>query len=62
MQAGIPHNPDFNGPRQEGIGFYQFTINNAPALEFGPRLSRPGEITRKNLTIATANRTPRRSC
>jgi len=28
MQTGIPYNPDFNGPRQEGTGFYQFTVNN----------------------------------
>ncbi|MCY4501818.1 MAG: GMC family oxidoreductase N-terminal domain-containing protein, partial [Alphaproteobacteria bacterium] len=25
VEAGIPANPDFNGPEQEGTGFYQFT-------------------------------------
>ncbi|MEE7545855.1 NAD(P)-binding protein, partial [Xanthomonas sp. Kuri4-1] len=25
QQAGYPHNPDFNGPRQQGVGFYQVT-------------------------------------
>ncbi len=27
-QAGIPANKDFNGPEQEGTGFYQFTATN----------------------------------
>jgi choline dehydrogenase len=26
VEAGIPRNPDFNGPQQEGAGFYQTTI------------------------------------
>jgi choline dehydrogenase len=26
-QAGIPRNPDFNGPTQEGCGYYQTTTN-----------------------------------
>ena len=26
-QAGSPANPDFNGPKQEGTGFYQFTAS-----------------------------------
>ncbi|WP_158928438.1 GMC family oxidoreductase [Acidisphaera sp. S103] len=28
VQAGIPPNPDFNGARQEGCGYYQTTTNN----------------------------------
>jgi choline dehydrogenase len=28
QQAGIPANPDFNGARQEGCGYYQTTTNN----------------------------------
>jgi choline dehydrogenase len=28
VEAGIPANPDFNGPRQEGCGYYQTTSNN----------------------------------
>ena len=28
VQAGIPRNPDFNGPTQEGTGYYQFTATN----------------------------------
>jgi choline dehydrogenase len=27
VQAGIPRNDDFNGPQQEGAGYYQFTVN-----------------------------------
>jgi choline dehydrogenase len=27
VQAGIPRNDDFNGPRQEGAGYFQFTVN-----------------------------------
>ncbi len=29
MEAGIPDNPDFNGATQEGVGYYQTTINKA---------------------------------
>ena len=29
LEAGIPANPDFNGRVQEGVGYYQTTINNA---------------------------------
>jgi choline dehydrogenase len=27
--AGLPHNPDFNGPSQEGTGIYQLTVKSA---------------------------------
>jgi choline dehydrogenase len=26
QEAGVPHNPDFNGARQEGVGYYQTTM------------------------------------
>ncbi len=29
IEAGIPANPDFNGPTQEGVGYYQLTARNA---------------------------------
>lgn len=29
VEAGIPANPDFNGERQEGTGFYQFTASRS---------------------------------
>ena len=28
VESGIPANPDFNGPEQEGAGFYQFTASS----------------------------------
>ena len=28
VQAGVPVNDDFNGPRQEGVGYYQTTTSN----------------------------------
>jgi len=28
MALGYPDNPDFNGPRQEGVGLYQFNFRN----------------------------------
>src|SRR5580700_6225271 len=28
VEAGIPENPDFNGARQEGVGYYQTTTAN----------------------------------
>ena len=51
-QAGIPENPDFNGARQEGCGFYQTTTNNkrrwsTAAAYLNPARGRP------NLKIET---------
>ena len=28
IKQGIPSNPDYNGPKQEGVGRYQYTIEN----------------------------------
>jgi choline dehydrogenase len=44
--AGLPHNPDFNGARQEGTGTYQMTIrkarrNSAARAFLRPAMSRP---------------------
>ena len=51
-EIGIPQNPDFNGPRQEGVGYYQVTVRQ------GLRVSAAtGYLTkarrRQNLGIAT---------
>ena len=53
QQAGIPANPDFNGATQEGVGYYQVTINKArrwssAAAYLGNAKRRP------NLTVATS--------
>ena len=52
QQAGHPHNPDFNGPVQEGVGLYQVTQRrgarcSAAAAYLAPARQRP------NLTIIT---------
>jgi choline dehydrogenase-like flavoprotein len=52
VQAGYPENPDFNGARQEGVGFYQVTHKNgerhsAAKAYLTPNLGRP------NLRIVT---------
>lgn len=50
VQAGIPHNPDFNGATQEGCGYYQTTtINRRRWSAAKAYLRRPPA----NLTIAT---------
>ena len=52
IEAGIPANDDFNGARQEGVGYYQTTTSNrrrwsSARAYLGPARGRP------NLTIAT---------
>jgi choline dehydrogenase len=52
IEAGIPENPDFNGARQEGVGYYQTTTSNrrrwsAARAYLGPARGR------RNLTIVT---------
>ena len=52
QQAGLPLNPDFNGPEQDGVGWYQVTQRNglrcsAAVAYLHPVLERP------NLTLET---------
>jgi choline dehydrogenase-like flavoprotein len=52
QEAGLPYNPDFNGKRQEGVGFYQLTQRNsrrssASVAYLNPVRGRP------NLTVKT---------
>ena len=49
IEAGIPANADFNGAQQEGVGYYQTTINNARRWSSARAYLRK----RPNLTIAT---------
>jgi choline dehydrogenase len=46
--AGLPRNPDFNGARQEGVGFYQMTIRggrrNSAARAFLRPAMRRGRV------------------
>src|SRR6185437_10099409 len=52
IEAGIPANPDFNGPRQEGAGYYQFTARNRRRWSSARAYRHPAR-GRKSLTIET---------
>ena len=52
IEAGIPENPDFNGARQEGVGYYQTTTGNRRRWSAAKAYLRPAKH-RANLTIAT---------
>lgn len=49
---GYPANPDFNGPTQEGVGLYQFSIRNGMRTSNARAFLDPVR-RRRNLTIAT---------
>ena len=52
QEYGIPYNPDFNGQRQSGAGFYQLTQKDARRSSTAVAYLHPVE-TRSNLTVAT---------
>ena len=52
QQYGMPYNPDFNGPVQEGAGVYQTTIRNARRCSVAVGYLRP-VMGRSNLTVET---------
>jgi len=52
MQAGIPFNPDFNGARQEGCGYYQTTTNRRRRWSSASAYLKTAR-KRPNLTIVT---------
>ncbi|HUZ75717.1 MAG TPA: choline dehydrogenase [Stellaceae bacterium] len=52
QQLGIPHNPDFNGAQQEGVGHFQTTTRNGRRWSTATAYLRPAR-GRKNLTIET---------
>ncbi|GIX34745.1 MAG: choline dehydrogenase [Lysobacteraceae bacterium] len=51
-EAGYPSNPDFNGPRQEGFGFYQVTQREGARCSTARAYLDPAR-DRPNLTIRT---------
>ncbi|TQV75930.1 choline dehydrogenase [Exilibacterium tricleocarpae] len=58
VEAGYPFNPDFNGPEQEGVGYFQVTQKDgqrcsAAAAYLHPVMDRP------NLTVITKAHTQR---
>ena len=52
VQAGIPANPDFNGPQQEGAGFYQFTTARHRRWSTAQAYLKP-VLNRGNLKVQT---------
>jgi len=58
QQYGMPYNPDFNGPVQEGAGVYQTTIRNARRCSVAVGYLRP-VMGRPNLTVETGCLTTR---
>ena len=52
IEAGIPANPDFNGARQEGVGYYQTTTTNRRRWSSARAYLGPAR-GRQNLTVAT---------
>lgn len=53
VQAGIPRNPDFNGAKQEGAGYYQTTVRNGRRWSAAKGYLRPAR-NRRNLQIITS--------
>lgn len=58
QQTGIPYNPDFNGAKQEGVGFYQTTTHDGKRWSAAAAFLRQAE-TRSNLKIMTQTRVAR---
>lgn len=52
QEAGIPYNPDFNGPTQEGAGTYQITVRNGRRCSAAVGYLKP-VLDRANLTLVT---------
>ncbi|HAJ22400.1 MAG TPA: choline dehydrogenase, partial [Rhodospirillaceae bacterium] len=49
---GLPLNEDFNGPSQEGVGYYQVTTRKGRRHSSAKAFLRPA-MGRKNLTVLT---------
>lgn len=52
VQAGLPRNPDFNGPSQEGAGFFQTTTRNRRRWNTSQAYLKPAR-SRSNLKVIT---------
>ncbi len=53
IEAGFPHNPDFNGPEQEGMGLYQVTQKQGYRFSAATAYLKP-VMSRPNLTVETS--------
>src|SRR5690606_24363829 len=49
-QAGLPLNPDFNGPSQEGVGVYQINAKGGRRMSAARAFLRPA-MKRKNVRV-----------
>jgi choline dehydrogenase-like flavoprotein len=58
MQAGHPHNADFNGAEQHGVGMYQVTHKNGERWSAAKGYLTPN-LSRANLTVITHAHTTR---
>lgn len=52
VSAGLPHNPDFNGPTQEGIGRYQVNVRRGMRQTAATHFLKPA-LRRANLHLVT---------
>ena len=57
-QIGIPENPDYNGEKQEGVGYFQQTAHNGLRCSTARGFLRPVR-NRSNLTVLTKAQTTR---
>ncbi|WP_048861190.1 GMC family oxidoreductase [Acidisphaera rubrifaciens] len=58
QQAGLPPNDDFNGERQEGVGWFQLTVRGGERHGTAKAYLRPA-LDRPNLTVLTGVTTTR---
>ncbi|MGD8894722.1 MAG: GMC family oxidoreductase N-terminal domain-containing protein [Acidobacteriota bacterium] len=58
LQAGLPRNEDFNGERQEGVGFYQLNQKDGERHSAAGAYLRPA-LERDNLTVENHARATR---
>jgi len=56
QEVGIPHNEDFNGAKQEGVGHLQYTMKSARRQSAAQAFLLPAR-NRKNLTVFTGAHT-----
>jgi choline dehydrogenase len=52
VEAGIPRNPDINGPQQEGVCYYQLTVKNGARCSSAVAYLHPA-MNRSNLRVET---------
>jgi len=57
-EAGLPGNADFNGPRQDGVGYYQLTQRNGMRCSAAVAYLHPA-LERPNLHLVTSAQTTR---